>query len=806
MKTQAIEHPRWDFDSIPHEMKALKQWNLCYLIGQKDHQGNEVTTKKRPIGGPKNPFAFKTLDEIKTQILPGQYFGFCITPEDDIAVLDIDDDLPENFTIKDLPPRIQLLMEMQPSYSEISPSRQGLHLVYSTNKELLAHRKDQDKSTKGFEGSVFLRHQFVTVTGHRFQADSKTSKTSKTLKRIDAALFEDLTLASAKVKTISSAPNQKGLTVPQYTLHDISRWLSKIPPNITESTLQPLLNRAYASFDPPVEHTDNYDHWMNIAFAVHFAADALGQTDEGEDLFWEWSSSATNDGEQNTRQKYRDCAPKHDGHDLTYLTLVRLAASIKPVWPYPIIKYPPNKEPVVTDQPDTTNLLNWECLLELYDINLRQNEITKDYSVTALSQIQSRYFKEGYQEKSGLESDLHYFVQANSMEKASAPQANSATKWWVNQGAEQYNPIKEWIDLAPPLDPKEGSWFQALWETIELYEHDIPNEALYRSYMKKNLMGVIRAHYYTGQYSTTTGIVILQGAESTRKSTWVTQLLPQSLQEYVFPSQAELSKNAKEISLEAGVCQIWLKDEVEAFISGNKFMKNADGALKSFLVQSHDAYRPLFGTKPIQAKRKCIFFGTTNEQELELSSTGNRRIQIIPIKFCDTSAQADIDMVKVYQELLEEFKKTPAREQPNLWKLSAEEESLTDEINYSERKLESGGDTLIHDVYDFSAPFSIEPYSSKLGTLVYAKLHRVKDIATLIYERTGEKPSAAALKHILKRQVGKWSGTTKQFQTYGNWSVEYGMAKYRSKGKVKQSGYLMPPVIDPTVPFEKEMT
>lgn len=794
---------RWQFKLIPAELKAIKQWNLCYLPGQKDSKGNPITTAKRPIGGPRNQLTMRGFEDAKAALKAGQYFGFCVAQGDQLVCIDVDH-LKEDFGFTDLPVTIQTILTTQPTYAEISPSGQGLHIFYRVDKTQLTHRKDQDKSTNGFEGSVFFRNQFVTVTGHRFESDYTTDD----IQDISHVLFENVVLINQSLPNRDLTTKQRGLIAskPNYTIEDVERWLTKIPPNLSESSLQPLLNRAYAHFSPPITNPEDYMHWQYCAAAVHYAAYQLGQVSEGEDIFTEWSMQGTNDGEQNIRQKYRDNPPSSgEGNDLTHLTLVRLAAAVKPQWPFPKMKSVKG-ELIPTDAPDTENLLNWECLLNLYTLKLAQNDITKDYRVEAPAQIKSRYFDKTYSDNGPLESALCYFAQANSMDKARPSHANAATKWWVHEGAVQYNPIKEWIDAAPPSNKKDGSWFQALWETLELYPHDRANEDLYRSYMKKNLMGIIRAHYYTGQYTPTTGIVILQGAESTRKSTWVTQLLPQSLQEYVFPSQAELGKNAKEISLEAGICQIWLKDEVEAFISGGQGVKNADSVLKSFLVQSHDAYRPLFGTTPIQAKRKCIFFGTTNEQELALSSTGNRRIQIIPIKFCDTSAQAKISMVKVYKELLEEFLATPAKRQPDLWKLSAEEETLTDEINNSERKLESGGDIQIQDVFDFDAPFDTTPYLTVTGgTLDYTKLWKQKDIAATIYKRTGEKPTAAALKHILKRQVGSWSGTMKRFQELGAWSIEYGMAKKRSKGKVKQSGYIMPPEIDPTVPFEKDM-
>jgi len=788
---------RWNFKELPHSLKQLEQWNPCYITGQKDPKGNIVKTAKRPIGGPKSPFTMKAFKDLQTSLdtTNDQHFGFCILPDDDIVCVDVDH-LPSNFTEDDLPDQIRMLIKTFRTYVEVSPSGQGLHIYYRTNKDLLNHRKDQDKGTFGFEGSVFLRNQFVTCTGHKHPLSTDDIET------IAVETFDRAVLAPAKIQAISSAPNQRGLSVPNYAIKDVERWLTKIPPNLSESSLQPLLNRAYAQFDPPISNPDDYLHWQYMATATHYAAANLGPAHiaAGEELFVEWSLRGTNDGEDDIRAKYRDCAPKYDGHDLTHLTLIRLASSVKITWPYPVMKTV-KEQTVVTDVPETSNILNWEALFDHYELELSQNEINKQYTVTALPQIQDRYFKTRpgtYESKEAIESALLYFAQDSGMSKAKANHATAAAKWWISTATEVFNPVKDWIDNAPPLPASQlEGWFQALWESIELYPHDRYNEELYRSYLKKNLMGVIRTHYYTGQWKQTTGIVILQGGEKSRKSSWLESLLPPELQDYVVNSQAQLDGNAKKLSLEAGICQIWIKNEIEAFMAGSKFQAHKDAALKSFLVDSHDLYRPLFGLVPIKAPRKCIFFGTTNEEELQMSGSGNRRLQIIPVKYCDTSIFDDgFPMVRVYQELLEEFRNTPLDKQPDLWVLTDEEERLTNEINNEERKAESASDTVVKDVFDFTAPYDISPYLTERGVINKKTIWKLKDIKAEVSSRTGDNISPSQLKHVLKRLAGQWTGTVKQFRTEGNWSIEKGLAKCRSKGKVACQGYLMPPIIN----------
>lgn len=53
--------------------------------------------------------------------------------------------------------------------------------------------------------------------------------------------------------------------------------------------------------------------------------------------------------------------------------------------------------------------------------------------------------------------------------------------------------------------------------------------------------------------------------------------------------------------------------------------KQETNAVKQFLSKTHDIYRAAYGKRPDKYPRRCVFFGTSNEEEFLKDVTGNRR-------------------------------------------------------------------------------------------------------------------------------------------------------------------------------------
>ncbi len=757
--------------NIPAALKSHKTWAKCYLDSDKK-------PTKRPIGGPKQEAKTSTsYRAIKEGAHPGQYLGVCLSSQDPLVCIDVDG-LKQGFTFLDLPRSIQSLLIAEPTYSERSPSNKGLHIYYYTDKIPLQHRSAQDKGTRGFEGSVFIRDQFVTVTGNSFSLEAG-------IRTILPDVLEDMTLQDGQVVPIRNKQVLAQTQKLDVTLDQVENELMKLSSTLSDmpESIQAKIKTAYAGFVPPLTAVDDYTHWQYMASALHYAAARLGQEFEGAQIFIEWSAASSKfKSAKDAVDKFYACKPKFDGKDITHRTIYALARVLRPVWPYPLIV-----KGVATDQADMNNVHNWDTLFNYYDIKLERNVISKQYRFYAPPKIKNRYFQSEITGKNALETDVMYFAQGNIFIRSLAPQARAYARHLIKT-KHLYNPIKDWIDSYTYDPKKEKSYFEELWQTLTLEE--TANHELCRSYLKKNLMGIIRGQYYEGVHAESTGIVIIQGAENTYKSTWVRQLLPSELSDkYIFASQTVPKKGAiKELQMEAAQCVIWLKDEIEVF-----FESNSEGELKNFLVQKSDDYRPLYATELVKTRRRCVFFGTTNRDKFRLSDHGNRRIQVIPVAHCNT--RHDIDMGKVYAELLWEYNDTLARDRPKLWALNRIERLETDQVNTENWKVEREIDMFIKQIYDFKTRIGQIPMRTRDEdkALLIKSGDLIDQISQRIYLQYSRRPSRPAIKHSVRRVWQHWLKDIR-FEA-GLWKLKDGQCTYSSRSdKTILSGYLVPPL------------
>lgn len=765
----------WQPLNIPAALRNINQWRQCYPLNTQ--LGNTtITTAKRPIGGPKlTPKApgaqFKEI--ITTD--PALFWGFCFTPADSIVGIDVDN-LKEGFTHNDLPNSIQELLLEHPTYSEISPSGKGLHIIYKTDKQQLLHRAAADQATVDFDGAVYIRDQFLTFTGHTF--------TTNSLAEIEPSILEQRLLKPTNIVSFPNAPRPQSIE-PQLTWQLLVLTLNRIPPSLSTHPARERFYEIYRTFTPPLEQPSDYEHWRIVAAALHHGAATIGMSEQGAEVFDEWSATDTQNYESSAaaQKKYRDNPPRFDGSDISYQTLFKLAKAAQPRWPYPRL----NKKGAPTEAPDINNIENWITLLAHLDLRFESNEMTSEIRVSGNEICQEQFFY-SIQNKTSLDNAVMRFAH-NTYFQGLSPSMVSKYAEHIALQAEynKYSPVKEWIDAAPAPTPDAPSEFDRLFDTLKTPPHEDHLRPLYRTYVKKSLMGVIRAHYYKGSAAASTGIVILQGPEQTNKSTWVRHLLPPSLRQYILCSQQSLNNNThiKEIQMELPQAQIWLRDEVEALF------KKSDEAIKNLLVQESDVYRPLYSNTVANVKRRTIFWGTTNVPELPITDNGNRRIQIIPVVYCDT--YVPIDMQRVYKELLTEFEATPPAKQHELWILTKEEIEQTNLVNTSLRQADQDLDIYLKTTFDYEAPFEWADWKKINGEFNKTKGTAIGTIIAAIQAQCGITVRPVTLKHALRRCSGAWTQTLKPKQLK-SCLIKNGEAIYSKANGAKSAGYwIVPP-------------
>jgi predicted P-loop ATPase len=138
-------------------------------------------------------------------------------------------------------------------------------------------------------------------------------------------------------------------------------------------------------------------------------------------------------------------------------------------------------------------------------------------------------------------------------------------------------------------------------------------------------------------------VLILQGDQGFRKSTFFAQLLPPGLatdaQNFDFRKKDGLMMLAQHVAIEMGEA-VHIRSE------------NGYENLKQFLSQTTDTFRPPYGRELLEVPRHCIFFASANDENLFYDPTGTRRFYVIPVK----RKMEDGEAVAIRDQLLAQAK------------------------------------------------------------------------------------------------------------------------------------------------------
>ena len=167
-----VGNPFMNFDNIPNELKALRQWVVWRSIITTDPKTGETRVTKPPFNchapqypaSVKDPSGWGTFEDAvqcltkNPSLVSG--IGFVFTDNDDFFGIDIDDEakVKEEY----LPVRKQIVGQLMKvdSYMELSPSGTGIHII-SRGKLPGAGRRN----TK-LQLEVYCAQRFFTMTGN----------------------------------------------------------------------------------------------------------------------------------------------------------------------------------------------------------------------------------------------------------------------------------------------------------------------------------------------------------------------------------------------------------------------------------------------------------------------------------------------------------------------------------------------------------------------------------------------------------------------------------------------------------------
>jgi predicted P-loop ATPase len=179
-----------------------------------------------------------------------------------------------------------------------------------------------------------------------------------------------------------------------------------------------------------------------------------------------------------------------------------------------------------------------------------------------------------------------------------------AVNWLCNKN--RFDPVVDYIDgLEWDGVPRLGQWLTAYLGA--------PDTPLNRVIGELTLVAAVRRAHVPG--CKFDHILVLEGKEGTMKSTAIVTLAGVEN----FSDQTILTASDKE--QQELVRGVWIFEIAD--LAGMK--RTEVEKVKAFASRTHDRARPAYGRQRIDAPRRCIFIGTTNDDQYLQSQTGNRR-------------------------------------------------------------------------------------------------------------------------------------------------------------------------------------
>jgi predicted P-loop ATPase len=205
------------------------------------------------------------------------------------------------------------------------------------------------------------------------------------------------------------------------------------------------------------------------------------------------------------------------------------------------------------------------------------------------------------------------------------------------------NPVKEYFTkLSKPVDKEDA--IRQLANTVR-----VKNQDKWYPYLRKWLVGVV-ANVFIDEKCANHVMLVLTGEQGKFKTTWLENLCPRSLRQYLFTGKLNL-ESKDTLTLIAENLFVNIDDQLK------QLHKRDENELKNLITINHVKYRKPYDPIITEYPHLCSFMGSVNGNEFLNDPTGSRRFLPFEVIELDISAAQKIDMDKVYSQALELFQK-----------------------------------------------------------------------------------------------------------------------------------------------------
>lgn len=272
----------------------------------------------------------------------------------------------------------------------------------------------------------------------------------------------------------------------------------------------------------------------------------------------------------------------------------------------------------------TKSWQNLNLLLERRGIRLMYDEISKNVTVTGIEA----------KTKDDLVLDIQLIAERDGL-KLNYDETIRA----MNRIASDYS-YNPFIDYLKKHQSDNLNVINNVFSCLIINAEHKENTEFYKTLFVKWLLNVVRQVHNTKEKGfESQGVLVLQGEQGCRKSTFCKMLMPttdwfKGGSNIDTSNKDSIIKNTKYVLVELG--------ELDSTIKGDL------GKLKAFITESSDIIRRPYGKNEEEYPRITTFCATVNKQGFLKDETGNRRFWVIPVERCNTEKLKTIDINQLW--------------------------------------------------------------------------------------------------------------------------------------------------------------
>lgn len=298
---------------------------------------------------------------------------------------------------------------------------------------------------------------------------------------------------------------------------------------------------------------------------------------------------------------------------------------------------------------------NLEVILKKHNIDLRLNTINHEIDFIGL--------RGGSDTRNGRVTDIYSLQTREGLGLSRAETIES-----INRIAEK-NACNPFVEMLVKNENTEDHLIEQVFKCLPINYDYLVNEDFLRELFYKWCINVVKtAHNSLENGYRSQGVLILQGKQGARKSTFFQKLMPNK--EWfkgdisINPEKVDsIIQNTKYVLVEWG-----------EFDSSNK---HDQAKLKQFITATDDEYRTPYSILSERYPRLTSFCGSVNKLDFLKDETGSRRFWVIPIgDVIDIEALEKIDIEKFWGAVYYLWKNEIVRDY-----LTSSEQELLSNIN-----------------------------------------------------------------------------------------------------------------------------